>query len=111
MVGLEKIINWLVQLDDWLYYRNRKSKDEIIRLIINKQLKPYKVDYDYVIKNPQINGEDWFRYYRFNNEKEFEKWKRYSIKLLKRHVTQGSEEIANREFSMIDLYCGLMHNY
>ena len=111
MVGLEKIINWLVQLDDWLYYRNRKSKDEIVRLIINKQLKPYKVDYDYVIKNPQINGEDWFRYYRFNNEKEFEKWKRYSIKLLKRHVTQGSEEIANREFSMIDLYYGLMHNY
>ena len=32
MVGLEKLINWLVQLDDWLYYRNRKSKDEIAKI-------------------------------------------------------------------------------
>lgn len=108
MVGLIK--DWLARLNDWWFYKYAKSKDEVIKMIINKQLKPYKVDFDYVVKNPQIEGIDWFIYYTFNSEKEYNKWKKYSIKLLRKHIVY-SEELAKKEFLWIDLYCGLKHNY
>ena len=111
MVGLiSKIKDWLIRLDDWWYYRNRKSKEEVIKLIVNKQLKPYKVDYDFVVKNPEIEGQSWFTYYTFNSEKEYNKWKKYSINLIKKNLTRN-DKLAQKEFIWIDLYCGLKHNY
>lgn len=108
MVGLIK--KWFSEIDDWWFYRNRKDKSAIVKMIVNKQLKPFNVDYDYVIKNPKINGIDWYIYYTFNNEKDYNKWREYSIKLIKKHIT-NDQKMAEKEFSWIDLYCGLKHNY
>ena len=111
MVGLiNKIKDWLVELDDLWYYRHKKSEEEVYRLIINKQLKPFGFNYDYVIKNPEIEGESWFTYCTFNSEREYNKWKKYSINLIKKNITR-SDKLARKEFAWIDLYCGLKHNY
>lgn len=108
MVGLIKRL--IISIDDWWFYKNKKDKNDIVKMIVNKQLKPYGVNYDHVVKSPKINGEDWFIHYTFNNEQDYNKWRKYSIKLIKKHIT-NDQKMAEREFSWIDLYCGLKHNY
>lgn len=108
MVGLIK--NWINQLDDWWFYKFRKSSDKVLEMIINKELKPYNITMKDVIANPKIDGEDWFIHYTFNNQKEYDKWEKYSIKLIKKHIV-NDDKMARREFSMVSLNYGLKTNY
>lgn len=108
MVGL--IMNWIARIDDWFYYKFKKDNSEVLKMIINKELKPYGVDYDYVREHPVIEDEEWWRHYTFKSEKDYLKWKKYSINVIRRHLTRDKRR-ARQEFVWIDLCYGLRHDY
>lgn len=86
------------------------SPDEVGRMMINAELKPYKVDFDYIMANQKIEGNDWWYYYTFNNEEDYQKWKKYCINLIMTKLNY-TEYYAIRQFGMFDLCYGLRHNY
>lgn len=87
------------------------SYDDITRKCVNKELKPYGVDYDYVVANPTINGKSWYTYYTFNSETEYLGWKRYCIKQFKKKFPYLKDEYLERKFTWFDLNYGLRHTY
>ena len=89
----------------------RTSPEKAERNIINYMLKPYKVDIQYVIDNPKIEGKDWFFYYTFNSVKEYDKWKKYALKQFKKAYPYSTDEFNLRRFSWIDLCYGLRQDY
>lgn len=93
-------------------YINRQNSESIVRLIINKQLEKYNVDYDYIKANPEIDGKPWYQYYTFDSEQEYNDWKDYCMELLTKQVRpKYSKELASKEFLWIDLMWGLKCNY
>ena len=88
-----------------LFHRRYRTNDELLRKMINKELKPHGVNLKYIMEHQKIDGIDWYRYYQFTSEKSYNKWKRYCKKLLKKN---GRSE---RDFSMVDVMYGLMHTY
>lgn len=97
---------WLKRL--WFkirYFKILKQKDATLKIIINKMLKPYKIDYDHVIKNPMINGEPWFTYYTMTSD-QYNKLKKFSINVLM--INEGfTKDYAIKEFAWMNLMWGL----
>lgn len=96
------------------------SGNDGIRIIIDKALKKYNIDYNYVQKHPYINDIVWCSHYTFDSEEEFKSWERFSKKIIKKVLTKKlgifnyykpSKEQINREFSWINLMYGLKYNY
>ena len=40
--------------------------------LVNKMLEPYNVDYDYVVKNPIIEGNNWYEHYTWTKDDQNE---------------------------------------
>ena len=79
----------------WYFYKFiHKTEKEIIENIINYELKKFGSSYNQVLKEPIINGEEWYTHYTFSTKKEYLKWKRYSIKQIK--------ALSKEEFMKID---------
>ena len=105
-------------IQDWFYnlylkYIKRIINDDekVIKLIINNMLKKYNVDYEFVTKNQIIEEKNWYEYYTFDSEEEYENWKKYSLKILKRRYYYGSDDFVKKQFVWIDLMWGLKQNY
>lgn len=79
--------------------------DNLIKELINKELEPHGVDFDFVVANERIDGVDWFWYYTMTEdaEKEFKTW---AVKRIK-EVLKCSKERAEREYSGFSLMYGL----
>lgn len=95
----------------YVYLAKRINLDLAVKLIIDKELQKYNVDMYYVMEHPIINGENWCNYYTFNSEKEFNRWKKFSLKILKKAIPYADDYILNREFSMLNLMWGIRVNY
>lgn len=108
---INKIVIYINNIIFSIVMRFKPDSEKVVTKIINKMLKPYKIDMNYVINNPKINGIDWFQYYTFNSNEEVEKWKKYSIKQLKRAYPYMSDKYIERQFSYIDLMWGLKRNF
>ena len=105
---------WLINAWYWIkdLFIRELSDDEIVRKCVNKELKPYGVDYDYVITNPRIEGKEWYNYYTFKSDKEYLKWKKYCIYLLKKRYPYLTEEYIQHKFTWFDLQYSLrMESY
>lgn len=100
---------------DWWYYnvilKFTLSKEKAVKRIINYQLKPYKVDMDYVIENPKIDGIPWYQYYTFKSLKEEQDWEKYSKRQLRKAYPYMSDKYIEREFAMIGLMWGLKRGF
>lgn len=94
-----------------IYFSKKMSKDDAVRLIINKELKRYKVDIDYVKDNPTIGGERWYEYYTFNSEEEYEKWEKFSKRILRKVFPYSDKKFIDNEFSYLNLAYGLRCKY
>ena len=92
-----------------LFKRKRTTKN-VIKLIINKELLKFGVDYDYIVKNQKINNEMWYEYYKFANEKEYLQWRKYSVKAIKKYLGY-SKKTANKEFSFFSLNYSLKFDF
>ena len=88
-----------------------KDKEVLFRLIIDAQLKKYGVDYDYIMKNQQIEGEPWYTYYTFDSKQESEKWEKFAKKLFRKATPSADESYINKRFSMFNLMWGLKTTY
>lgn len=104
-----KTLYW--NFKDYLINLYRISPETAEIRIVNYMLKPYNVDCDYVIKNPEINGVPWYQYYTFNSEEEYKRYKKYALKQYRKAYPYSNEKYINSIFSGLDLYCGLKRNY
>ena len=96
----------------WYFYKFiHKTDQEIIKSIINYELKRFGSSYEKVLVEPKIDGDEWYMYYKFQSEKEYQKWERYSIKQIKRKSPHMTNEYAKKQFSWINLQYGLTHEY
>jgi hypothetical protein len=77
----------------------------LIEELVNKMLEKHNIDYDYVKKNPEVNGVEWYRFYTFTKQ-ESEEFKSWAIDLIKKRLRM-SEKSANYEFDMFNLSYGL----
>lgn len=81
------------------------NKNNLIEHLINKMLEKHKVDFNFVLKNPEIEGQDWFMYYTFTEE-EAEEFKKWAILVIKKAL-KCRKKIAEKEFSWFNLAYGL----
>lgn len=96
----------------WYFYKFiHKTEKQIIENIINYELKKFGSSYNQVLKEPIINGEEWYTYYTFSTEKEYRKWKRYSIKQIKKRSPYMTNSYALKQFSWVSLQYGLKLGY
>ena len=50
---------------------NREEKQFVAyKYLINKMLKKYNVDFDYVVANPEIEGQPWFTHYTWTEDEQ-----------------------------------------
>jgi hypothetical protein len=49
-----------------------KKVDKVFVELVNKMLKKHGVNYDFVLANPLINGEDWFYHYTWTQKEQNE---------------------------------------
>ena len=89
----------------------RLSSEFILRLIVDRELGKYGVDFDYVKNTPSIDGIEWFAYYTFDSEKEYQNWRRFVKKVLKLKFPFYTDNYINNSLSMIDLNYGLKYSY
>jgi len=92
---------------------NRTNTSEIIKIIVNAELKHLGLCYEDVKSgawdDPKI---EWYEACTFKTKKEYESWKKFTIKFLMTQVTpKFSKKRAEKEFLWIDLYCGLKQDY
>lgn len=83
---------------------------EVFKEIINKQLELYNVDYNYVVKNKEIEGKPWYIYYTFKTKEDFDNWKNFSIKLMINNL-KYNKEYSKKTFEMINFNYGLKKDY
>ena len=81
------------------------TKEKLVTLFINKQLKKYNIDIEYVKQNQQIEGQPWYQYYTLT-ETEAKKIKDWFIDILKTKSTISKNRI-KQEFNWLDLMYGL----
>lgn len=81
------------------------KKEEVIRILINKMLEPYKVDYDYIKENPVIDGKNWYTYYTMSEEQEKE-FEAFAIDVFKKELKLNQVR-AESEYSWFFLMYGL----
>mgnify|MGYP003490642523 FL=1 len=96
----------------WYFYKFiHKTEKKIIENIINYELKKFGSSYNQVLKEPIINGEEWYIHYTFSTKKEYRKWKRYSIKQIKKRSPYMTNNYALTQFSWVSLQYGLKLGY
>lgn len=111
ILNVDKMIIKRLKQFYYVYLAKRINLDLAVKLIIDKELQKYNVDMYYVMEHPIINGENWCNYYTFNSEKEFNRWKKFSLKILKKAIPYADDYILNREFSTLNLMWGIRVNY
>lgn len=80
-----------------------KDRDEILKKMINAELKPYGKE-----MNDVIGKDNWFQEYTFKTEEEYSKWKEYCINLMIKEVNpKRTIKEAEKEFSWLDIMYGL----
>lgn len=101
------------------FYNNKKffTKHRIEgcaeRMLINEELKPYNINSDDVIKNPEIDGKPWYMYYTFKTIKDMREWEKYVYDVY--YAAYKNKKLAERAKAMFclnySLYCEEEHNY
>lgn len=88
-------------------YATRAIKEhDVLKSCINKMLEPYGVDYDFVVDNPTIEGQDWYHYYTFKDESDRTAWKDFCVQLIRKELRM-SKKLAQKMVDNLDMFCGL----
>lgn len=81
------------------------DSEEFLRPVITYMLREYGVDYDYVVKHPNINGVLWCQYY-WDTPKTKQEFLDWLTRFLKTKVNYKPHSIKN-VVNSIDLHWGL----
>lgn len=83
------------------------SINEATKILINKMLEKYNVDYDYIFDNQEIDGVPWYQYYTWTQE-ESDKYKEFFIDFLRHNIKpKFLKKQAIREWDWFNLMYGL----
>jgi len=88
------------------YANNEIRKHSVLKACINKMLEPYGVNYEFVVDNPVIDGQDWYHYYTFKDESERTAWMDFCVQLIRKELRM-SKKMAQKMVDNLDLFCGL----
>lgn len=99
-------------------YKKKITGEQFIEDIINFELKPYGVNYDYVNSeyNTDVNDgvhENWYNKYVFHNYSEFFEWKKYFFEHYKdwRPMRDWRRTVVEREFNFCNFMWGLSYDF
>lgn len=85
-------------------YKKRLNDDELLRVIVNKQLEPFDVTFEDV-----KNDDDWLNKYIVTQEQS-EEWFEWGVNFIyenAKKVSLRTKKRARKEMGWINLYCGL----
>ena len=105
-----KWINLILLEIKLLFNKTERTNENVIKLIINRELCNFGIDYDYIIKNQIIDTQKWYEYYSFNKPKDYISWEKYSIRVIRMYLGLSKEK-AKKEFSFISLNYSLFFNF
>lgn len=74
--------------------------------MINKQLEPHGVDFDFVLANPEIDGLPWYQHYKWSSEKDAQDFEDWAVKRISQ-VWRCGKEFARKQFAWFNLAYGL----
>lgn len=79
--------------------------EQVIKDLVTLQLRKHGVDYDFVIENPIIEGENWFSYYTMTEE-ETANFKAEAVEII-RDQLKCTAARAKKEYDWFHLMWGL----
>jgi len=79
--------------------------DDVFKALVNKQLEKYNVDYDYVVANQKIEGQEWFVYYTLTTA-EYDAFRAWALPFIRKEL-RLSKKIADKELAWFILGYGL----
>ena len=81
----------------------------IIKTLVNLELKEagYDVDYEHILRNPSVDGVEWYEYYHWKNEEDYERFKKKAIDLIKKQTKLD----LRKDFYWFDAIWGLSAGY
>lgn len=79
--------------------------DKVSRLLIDKSLEKYGVDFEYVAEHQETGGVPWYQHYTLT-EKEWEALYTWAIPMIRKNL-KCSEKLAQELFDWHDLMYGL----
>ena len=83
------------------------GRDNIIKILIDKMLEKYGIDYDYVVANEMIDGKLWCSNYEWTLS-EAEEYKKWWIKFWQENVIpRYTKKYLEREYMWFNLMWGL----
>lgn len=68
----------------------------LVKKLVDKQLEPYNLTMEDVIKTPEINGIPWYQYYKEDNPQDFYYWAISEIKKDLKVNRKKTEEVFNQ---------------
>lgn len=80
-------------------------EEQIVKDLVNLQLRKHGVDYDFVIENPRIEEQYWFSYYPMTEE-ESANFKAEAIQLIREQL-KCTKARAEKEYMWFNLQWGL----
>lgn len=85
----------------------------VIKKLVDLQLKEagYDVDYEYVIRNPQIEDLEWYKYYHWKTEEDYERFKKQAEQIIKKSLANNSVNNVRMNFGWFDMTWGLSAGY
>lgn len=84
------------------------GSEELIKLLIDKQLSKYKITYE----NVKGRKDAWYQEYTFDSKEEYLEWKQFCLDVLSKQVKPKlTKEMVIKEFNFFDLCYGLKCNF
>lgn len=87
---------------------------EFIKKVIQKELDIHGAKFEDIQALPEgmfPDGTFWFHFYTFDNQEQYEEWKKFCIDELRKTREISSKKSAEKVFSFLDLTYGLRRNY
>ena len=82
-----------------------KKVDEVFVELINKMVEKHNVNYEYLIDNPLIDGQDWFSYFTWT-QKEQEDYTEWAVNFLHKKK-KWSKDFARKQMTWFMVAFGL----
>lgn len=89
--------------------KSKETNEEFINRLVNKSLEPYKVTFQEV-KKTLYNELPWYQHFTFKTKEEYESWKDYCKKEIKKRYKINSY-LVDMEFEWLNLTFGLRNEY
>jgi len=89
--------------------KSKETPIEFLHRLLNKSLEPYSVTVQEV-HDIEYDGLPWYQHFTFKTKEEFESWKEYCLKEIKKRY-KINEQLVHMEFNWLNFNYGLKTEY